>query len=97
MRDDAIEVTGAGRTDAGVHARLMVAHFDIERMLDCDSVTDKLNRLLPPDISVYQVRRVRQDAHARLMRLIALINIISQPVKIPSTGIMPGEFSVIGF
>ena len=64
-RDDAIEVTGAGRTDAGVHARLMVAHFDIERMLDCDSVTDKLNRLLPPDISVYQVRRVRQDAHAR--------------------------------
>lgn len=43
----------------------MVAHFDIERMLDCDSVTDKLNRLLPPDISVYQVRRVRQDAHAR--------------------------------
>ena len=65
LRDDAIEVTGAGRTDAGVHARLMVAHFDIERMLDCDSVTDKLNRLLPPDISVYQVRRVRQDAHAR--------------------------------
>lgn len=44
LRDDAIEVTGAGRTDAGVHARLMVAHFDIERMLDCDSVTDKLNR-----------------------------------------------------
>lgn len=65
LRDDAIEVTGAGRTDAGVHARLMVAHFDIEWMLDCDVVTDKLNRLLPPDIAVYQVRRVVQDAHAR--------------------------------
>lgn len=34
-------------------------------MLDCDVVTDKLNRLLPPDIAVYQVRRVVQDAHAR--------------------------------
>ena len=65
LRDDDIEVTGAGRTDAGVHARLMVAHFDIGWMLDCDVVTDKLNRLLPPDISVYEVRRVMQDAHAR--------------------------------
>ena len=65
LRDDAIEVTGAGRTDAGVHARLMVAHFDLEWMGDPDMMTDKLNRILPPDISVYRVRRVRQDAHAR--------------------------------
>lgn len=65
LRDDAIEVVGAGRTDAGVHARLMVAHFDVEWMLEEDTVTDKLNRLLPPDISVYRVRRVNQDAHAR--------------------------------
>ena len=47
-----VEVVGAGRTDAGVHARLMVAHFDIERELDCNSVVDKLNRILPPDIAV---------------------------------------------
>lgn len=65
LRDTSIEVVGAGRTDAGVHARLMVAHFDIDRELDCNSVTDKLNRLLPPDISVYNVRRVKDDAHAR--------------------------------
>lgn len=65
LRDDTIEVTGAGRTDAGVHARLMIAHFDIGRILDCDMVVDKLNRLLPPDIAVYKVRRVREDAHAR--------------------------------
>lgn len=41
-----IEVIGAGRTDAGVHASLMVAHFEFEELLDTDSVTDKLNRLL---------------------------------------------------
>lgn len=60
-----IEVVGAGRTDAGVHARLMVAHFDFEKELDGEQITDKLNRLLPPDIAVYGVKRVRDDAHAR--------------------------------
>ena len=60
-----VPVVGAGRTDAGVHARLMVAHFDSDELLDTTSVTDKLNRLLPPDISIYRVCRVRSDAHAR--------------------------------
>lgn len=60
-----IEVVGAGRTDAGVHARLMVAHFDFDAELDCATVVDKLNRLLPPDVAVYRVRRVKSDAHAR--------------------------------
>ena len=60
-----VEVIGAGRTDAGVHAPLMVAHFDQEEVLDTVTVADKLNRLLPPDISVYRIRRVKPDAHAR--------------------------------
>jgi len=60
-----IEIVGAGRTDAGVHARLMVAHFDFEDELDERMVVDKLNRLLPHDISVFEVRKVRPDAHAR--------------------------------
>lgn len=60
-----VEVVGAGRTDAGVHARRMMAHFDIDRELDGVQVTDKLNRLLPPDISVYRVVPVKPDAHAR--------------------------------
>lgn len=60
------EVIGAGRTDAGVHASLMVAHFDYEgEPLDVDKVAEKLNRLLPQDISVYKVCRVKPDAHAR--------------------------------
>lgn len=60
-----VEVVGAGRTDAGVHASLMVAHFDNEEELEPSAVTEKLNRLLPPDISVYKVCKVRSDAHAR--------------------------------
>lgn len=60
-----IEVVGAGRTDAGVHARLMVAHFDFDTELDCATVVDKLNRLLPLDVAVHRVRRVKSDAHAR--------------------------------
>ena len=60
-----VEVIGAGRTDAGVHASLMVAHFDSDEPLDTVFFTDKLNRLLPPDISVYRLRAVKPDAHAR--------------------------------
>lgn len=60
-----VEVVGAGRTDAGVHASLMVAHFDSSELLDPGFMTDKLNRLLPPDISVYRLRHVKPDAHAR--------------------------------
>jgi len=61
-----IEVVGAGRTDAGVHARLMVAHFDFENNIaDLTLLADKLNRILPPDISVYRVCEVNPEAHAR--------------------------------
>ncbi|KAA6349201.1 tRNA pseudouridine synthase A [termite gut metagenome] len=60
------EIVGAGRTDAGVHASLMTAHFDYEEdVLDTGILTEKLNRLLPPDISVYKVCKVKDDAHAR--------------------------------
>lgn len=60
-----VEVTGAGRTDAGVHARLMVAHFDHAEPIDTAFLADKLNRLLPPDIAVSHIREVRPEAHAR--------------------------------
>lgn len=60
-----VDVTGAGRTDAGVHAGLMAAHFDTAEELDTDWLTDKLNRILPPDIAIDRAVRVRDDAHAR--------------------------------
>ena len=58
-------VTGAGRTDAGVHARMMVAHFDTASEIDGRQLTYKLNKLLPRDIAVSQVARVPDDLHAR--------------------------------
>lgn len=61
-----ISVTGAGRTDAGVHARMMVAHFDLRSQeLDCGQLAYKLNRLLPQDIAVQKVEAVSDEMHAR--------------------------------
>ena len=61
-----IQVTGAGRTDAGVHARMMVAHFDVETMdFDLQDLTYKLNRLLPQDIAIQKMEPVSDEMHAR--------------------------------
>lgn len=60
-----VQVTGAGRTDAGVHARQMVAHFDSDRVTDTSQLAYKLNRILPRDISIDRVEAVGDDMHAR--------------------------------
>jgi len=60
-----VSVTGAGRTDAGVHAAEMIAHFDLETPQDCAWVQNKLNGILPPDIAVHRIVPVKPDAHAR--------------------------------
>ena len=65
LRQD-IQVTGAGRTDAGVHARMMVAHFDVETLdFDLQDLTYKLNRLLPQDIAIQKMDPVSDEMHAR--------------------------------
>lgn len=65
LRTD-IEITGAGRTDSGVHARLMVAHFETEaKLTDLEQFTNKLNSILPHDIAIYNIREVKNEAHAR--------------------------------
>lgn len=60
-----VEVVGAGRTDTGVHARKMIAHFDHDEELDCPQLVYKLNKLLPRDIAVQHVEPVADDMHAR--------------------------------
>lgn len=59
-------IVGAGRTDAGVHARMMTAHFDSEtKSLDLPLLTKKLNSILPKDIAIYKIVEVKTEAHAR--------------------------------
>ena len=64
LRED-ISVTGAGRTDTGVHARQMAAHFDTDAEFDPATLAKKLNGVLPQDIGVDRVEQVSQDLHAR--------------------------------
>jgi tRNA pseudouridine38-40 synthase len=59
-----IELVGAGRTDSGVHAAKMYAHFDFEQEIP-DGLVKKLNSFLPQDIAVFSVFKVHDQAHAR--------------------------------
>jgi len=60
----AVPLTFAGRTDAGVHAEKMVAHFDVEQSLPANFGV-RLNNLLPASIAVRNLYRVSDEAHAR--------------------------------
>ena len=64
LRQD-ISITGAGRTDAGVHARVMAAHFDFEGDIDCQQLAYKMNRMLSGDIVISRIEEVAPDLHAR--------------------------------
>lgn len=64
LLQSAISLVGAGRTDTSVNAKRMVAHFDFCCTLP-DKFTFRLNRLLPPDIAVLDIKQVNKDAHAR--------------------------------
>jgi tRNA pseudouridine38-40 synthase len=61
-----VTVTGAGRTDAGVHALAQVAHFDLEKTFEAARLQDALNYHLRPDpITVVEARIAAADFHAR--------------------------------
>ena len=65
LLQETIAVVGAGRTDSGVHATCMVAHFDSEKNIDCLSLCKKLNGILPGDIAISKIEEVVPEAHAR--------------------------------
>jgi tRNA pseudouridine38-40 synthase len=61
-----INVVGAGRTDTGVHASHFMAHFDLSSMIDdIPLAINKLNKFLPKDIAIHDIKTVRNDANAR--------------------------------
>ena len=62
---DMVDVIGAGRTDAGVHARAMIANVRLETPLSVEEIRDYMNRYLPDDIAVLEVREASERFHAR--------------------------------
>lgn len=60
-----INLMGAGRTDTGVHAKEMFAHFDFDKIIDVPNIIHKLNSYLPKDIAVHDIILVADEAHAR--------------------------------
>lgn len=60
-----ISTMGAGRTDAGVHASQMFAHFDFENKIESKDLVYKLNSFLPMDIAVTSIFEVKPEIHAR--------------------------------
>lgn len=63
-----MSVTGCGRTDTGVHAKNYVAHIELSNELSTDLIPNliyKLNKILPSSISIGNIQKVKDDAHAR--------------------------------
>ena len=63
--DTEFEFQGAGRTDAGVHALLQVAHLDVKTSLSCESVRRRLNDALPADVNILKITPASPRFHAR--------------------------------
>ena len=67
--EEEVEISGSGRTDAGVHARGQVANFHCENPMSCDEILSQLRRYLPEDIGIYSCKEVSPRFHARLNAL----------------------------
>ena len=63
---ESIEISGSGRTDAGVHARGQVANFHCESNMPAKEILENLRRYLPEDIGIYSCKDVSPRFHARL-------------------------------
>lgn len=79
-----ISIVGAGRTDSGVHAKKMYAHFDYEGELKKDLVKH-LNSFLPKDIAIYNIHEMHPEAHARFDATSRSYNYFISPFKNPFT------------
>lgn len=62
---DMVEVIGCGRTDAGVHAKAMIANAFLDTPLSCEEIRDYMNRYLPDDICITDVAEAGERFHSR--------------------------------
>ena len=60
-----IEIIGAGRTDSGVHAKQLFAHFDTDKIIDEKSITYRINSIIPQTITINTIFKVPDTVHAR--------------------------------
>jgi len=60
-----IRIHHSGRTDAGVHAKGQVAHFDLEESVEIRRFQTSLNAILNPDVRIMKLQKVKDDFHAR--------------------------------
>ena len=60
-----IKIIGAGRTDTGVHAKQLFAHFNFDKIETKDEFLFRINSFLPKDISIKNIFQVKEDAHTR--------------------------------
>lgn len=65
LSNDAVEITGSGRTDSGVHAKQQYFHVDIEEEIKVEDFRYHLNAMLPKDILIRSIYKVKPEAHAR--------------------------------
>ena len=83
LLQDEILVAGAGRTDTGVHALQLFAHFDTEIEFDINKIQFKLNSFLPDDISCSNIFSVNDDVHARFTAMERTYEYWISPLKNP--------------
>lgn len=91
-----ISIVGAGRTDAGVHASRMVAHFDAGPDLETTALVRKLNSFLPRDIAIQHIVEVKATAHARFDAIGRVyeyrLTLNKNPFMTETTAYIPGPF-----
>lgn len=88
-----VPIVGAGRTDAGVNARKMIAHLDLDQHCDTTRLVAALNAMAGPDIAVYGLCPVAADAHARFDALSRTYHYYAHTRKSPFVNTLSWEAS----
>ncbi len=86
MTEISVTLHGAGRTDAGVHAKGMVAHFHTHKAITCSAFQKGLNSLLPPSIRILAVKEENEHFHARFSAKAKtyVYSICNAPIQLPT-------------